>query len=160
MEGDHLWEAIGAIGETVGSIAVIASIICRGLQTRANAKATEGLVRRQIADSSQLAYLTGVDSPEFSSLVVRTFMGDGDLNAAENAQMIRFLSAIFLNFEVAYHQHESGLYAEWETVPARRVCLMFRNGEFARQWWEKSKSDQFSGSFAAAVDTLIARGAD
>jgi len=153
------WDAIGAIGETIGSVAVIASLIYLGVQIRTNAKATEGLVRRQIADSSQLAYLTAVDSPEFSSLVVRALMSDADLESAEESQMIRFISAIFLNFEVAYHQYESGLYDEWETVLTRRVRMMFNNSKFVREWWKDNKSDQFSESFCAAVDDVVARGA-
>jgi hypothetical protein len=153
------WDAIGAIGETIGSVAVIASLIYLGVQTRTSAKATEGLVRRQIADSSQLAYLTAVDSPEFSSLVLRALTSNADLESAERSQMIRFISSIFLNFEVAYHQYESGLYDEWETVLRRRVRAMFKNSKFAREWWEENKSDQFSESFSTAVDELLSPGA-
>jgi hypothetical protein len=149
------WEAISAVGESIGGIAVIASLIYLGLQTRSNAKATEGLVRRQIADSSQLAYLTAVESPEFSSLVTRALMSNSELESDERSQMIRFINAIFLNFEVAYHQYESGLYDEWETVLTRRVQTMFKRSKFVREWWEESKSEQFSKSFSAAVDELV-----
>ena len=69
--------------------------------------------------------------------------------------MIRFINAIFLNFEVAYHQYESGLYDEWETVLTRRVQTMFKRSKFVREWWEESKSEQFSKSFSAAVDELV-----
>ena len=152
------WDAISAIGETVGGVAVVASLIYLGVQTRTSAKATEGLVRSQIADSSQLAYLTAVDSPEFSSLVVRALMSDADLEPAERSQMIRFISSIFLNFEVAYHQYESGLYDEWETVLTRRVRNMLKSSKFVREWWEDNKSEQFSESFCNAVDDLVPRG--
>ena len=53
MGGDHLWEAIGAIGEIVGAIAVVITLLYLASQTRQNTKATHAQATASIASEME-----------------------------------------------------------------------------------------------------------
>jgi hypothetical protein len=148
------WEALGAIGEIGGAIAVVASLVYLGSQIRYSAKATEASIRRDIADAAQQGFLTGVESPEFTLIIRKGFNGE-ELEDTEQFQFLRFVTGVMLNYEVAFHQYLSGLYPEWETYLCRRMLVNFRNSRYTPAWWKHVRETMFSEEFVAEVDRVI-----
>lgn len=50
MGGDHLWDALGAVGELVGAIAVVATLGYLAVQIRQNTNAVKAASHHAITD--------------------------------------------------------------------------------------------------------------
>ena len=143
---------LGAIGELIGSLAVVVTLIYLAKQIRQNTKVSESLVRQHVAESRQTAFFTAVESPAFSELIYRGFSG-GDISIEEAPQFWRFLNGVFLNWEQAYYQYSAGLYSDWETVLEPKIEEIFNTSVFVQDWWRKNRAS-FSHDFAVQSDRL------
>ena len=143
---------LGAIGELIGSVAVVVTLIYLAKQIRQNTKVSESFVRQQVAESAQTAYFTAVESKEFSELIYRGFNG-GEIRDEEVPQFARFLNGIFLNWEQAYYQHSAGLYSDWDSVLKPRIAETLKKSEFVRNWWHQNRA-LFSHDFSNQIDHL------
>src|SRR5678815_5140030 len=99
------WEAIGAIGQIVGAIAVVISLIYVAREVRSRAHATQLASRHSMADifirwSQQLA-----DNQNLRELYYR---GLHDFESVEGAVLVGFgvlMSGLFRLCEEAYYRH-------------------------------------------------------
>ena len=63
------WEAIGAVGELVGGVAVIATLIYLSLQIRQTNKINASSVRQSVYEYTARQMLHGTESSEFHAMI-------------------------------------------------------------------------------------------
>ena len=102
---------LGNIGEFVGSIAVVASLLFVGLQVRQNTNATRATALQMNADY-WLAHFQMLANKEFGDVYSRGALGRQDLDGAEFAQFFFICRATFMGCENQHHQYLSGLLSE------------------------------------------------
>jgi len=86
MEGQMNWEALGAIGDFVGAIGVVVTLVYLSLQIRSSARATEAQVHASLSAEMERVI---VAISENDSLVeaMQTAQGGGDLTAAQRIRL-------------------------------------------------------------------------
>ena len=102
------WEAISAIGQIVGALAVVISLIYLAREVRSSAHATRVASMHSLSDkfnrwSQQLA-----EQPHLSELYYR---GIHDFESLEGAELVRFsviMHPLFRNYEDAYYAKLEG----------------------------------------------------
>ena len=108
MGGDHLWEAIGAIGELVGAAAVVATLAYLAVQTRTNTAAVNRATTQSIlagrAQASQ--FIAGDES--INDLLWKGADTPDQLTAKEWQRFLMICSAVVRPLELAYLDHVSG----------------------------------------------------
>lgn len=145
-------EDLGNLGDFIGGLAVIATLLYLAVQVRQNS---------QMMRASALA-TASVASIEFNQMLgsnaatARVFqVGIEDfasLSNAEQRQFIHLLRACFTSYQFVYQQHLHGLVPEeiWkrELLGIARIL----NRPHVRAWWEGRKTI-FHPEFRAAVES-------
>jgi hypothetical protein len=74
------WEAIGAIGEIVGAIAVFVTLLYLGIQLRLNTRALKSSTFQEISASTAETMQVIASTPGMSELIVKSQAGIGALS--------------------------------------------------------------------------------
>jgi hypothetical protein len=147
------WEAISAIGQIVGAIAVVVSLIYLAREVRSSAHAAQLASRHSMEDifirwSQQLA-----DNQNLRELYYR---GLHDFESLEGTDLVGFAQVmlqLFRAYEEAYYGHLEGdvdprLWRGWE------AAMRDINGYPGVQGWWRSRSHWFHEDFAKHINQL------
>ena len=126
------WEAISAISEIVGAIAVVISLIYVAAQIRQNTKMMRSAAKQGLTEASQNFIYTAIDKSEEW---VKLTTGDDPSTPEEEARMSLMVRAMLRGFESQCYQYESGLLEddEWYALQAAIKDLCSLPG-FNRYW--------------------------
>ncbi len=126
------WEAISAISEIVGAIAVVISLIYVAAQIRQNTKMMRSAAKQSLTEASQNFIYTAIDKSEEW---VKLTTGDDPSTPEEEARMSLMVRAMLRGFESQCYQYESGLLEddEWYALRAAIKDLCSLPG-FNRCW--------------------------
>ena len=151
------WEALGAIGEIVGALAVIATLIYLSLQIRQTNKVNASAVRQSFYDFTARQMLHGTHSLEFHAMLDRACMSENELSPGERFQLIRFFQAVFVGYQCAYFQYRQGALGEEDWKIFRTLLRSFwllRGKELARMWEQFKVGGFLDEEFTAEVERL------
>ena len=147
------WEAISAIGQIVGAVGVIISVIYLALQVRSNARQTRLASMRSMSGAFN-EWLYGLaGNPQIGDLYYR---GMRDFQGIEGADLPRFsalMDSLFRIYEDMYYQKLEGHLDPrvWRGFEAIMRDIIAYSG--AQAWW-RSRSHWFSREFAEYIDEL------
>ena len=146
------WDAIGAIGEILGALAVVTSLLYLATQIRGqNREAKVAAVH----DISQALgnHVSQLQDPEKTELLVEAMSGWDDFSPTSRLRFIGFFIPALRIFEDGYFQWRQGRLEEatWNTMIAQLTDFMDNEG--ARKCWEMRKH-QFREDFVCYVDRL------
>lgn len=155
------WEAMGAIGDLVGGIAVVLSLIYVGYQIRQSSRQIE-LSSRNIEAS--MYHETGDAFSRWMSLVAADeLLADlflrglarEDLSQSEVLRFHFLLNSLLLAYENNYHQFEIGSVrrdALADNLENLRRILTPPGGS---HWWTRWAPETLSPAFRAGVDARL-----
>ena len=148
------WDAVGAVGEIVGAVAVFATLVYLSIQIRQNTKS----VRASALDASITA-LSAIrqstyENPDLSELHLKGSTSPESLSEEEAFRYRLFLHNVFLSF---WHMFTQSRYADlpgdvWEVqkpVIVRVVCSA------GGQWFWQNYKAEFEESFREEVDRIV-----
>ncbi len=131
------WDAIGAIGELVGGIAVIGTLIYLATQIRQNTRINASAIRQSFYDYTTRQMLHGTDSTEYNVVLAKAATTDDELTPGERIQILRLFQAVFVGYQGAYFQHRNKALSDddWKMCRALlRSFWLLPGKEMARQW--------------------------
>ncbi len=137
---------LGALGEFVGAIAVVATLAYLAIQIRQNTRAIRGSAERETVSLQQSALQPVAASLEIADVHGRAIYQFSEMSPAEQVQFHRTMTALFQSFESAYYQHEAnliggGIYARI----VKNIKGWFRFPGVNAWWdtWSPEYSDEF-----------------
>jgi len=145
------WDAIGAIGEIVGAIAVLATLIYLALQIRQNTKAVRLESRNSLQQAWSQVGSMMANSPEITELFIK---GCRDYRALPVADRLRFSSVlqnVLFAIDLQHLQASEGIH---EVTGLERIHSLFRYSG-VRDWWGQNKGF-FRPAFVGVVESVIA----
>ena len=131
---------LGAIGELVGGLAVIGSLLYVGVQIRQSTRATQ-TANHQAGMETWVALTAPLHSdPELSALFTRGLDDAGALTREERIRLHFLLLQLVLFFKDTLDAWEAGILdtptmGRWESFMA---SILVKPG--GRRWWESAKS--------------------
>ena len=134
------WDAIGAVGELLGAVAVVASLGYLAIQVRQNTSSIHAtLFDATSRASSDLLMRLALDREAMSMV----FSGFGNYETLEGEERFRFnfvFIAFFNMYETLYYHRERGMVPEelWQSRIARMHAFLAIEGVAA--WWENNRS--------------------
>ena len=149
------WEAIGAIGQIVGTALVGVTLIYLALQLRQNTsslKSSTFLAISTLMGSTMEVLATHSD---LAPLLIKAQSGLDELSAAERARFGFLMMMAFRRVETVVVQRHLGFIGAELTEGFERSALSALGSNGARQWWEMSKG-AFSNLFSAWADEKLA----
>lgn len=100
------WEAIGAISEGLGAIAVIVSLFYVAVQIRQNTRVMRAAAKQSLTDSSQAYIYKLVDN---SDIWLKLTKGVDAATPDEDVKMSLLVRAMLRGFEAQCYQYDAGL---------------------------------------------------
>lgn len=101
------WEAVAAVSEIVGAIAVVVSLLYVAKQIRAQNRESRIASVHELNESFRNA-ITSFQNPDLADVFVRGKNDFQSLPETERLQFISMIQGIMRVWEDAYHQHQEG----------------------------------------------------
>jgi hypothetical protein len=148
------WEAIGAIGQMVGAIAVVISLIYLAREVRRNARATRHAAMRATLDSFNRLAQQLTQDPDLAGLYCRACDDFEALEAVDRTRFGWFMHQIFRNMEDVYYQNLQG-HLDPHLWRGLEVAMRDMNTAPGVQAWWRSRSHYFGGEeFAKFINQI------
>ncbi len=164
------WDAIGAIGEILGAITVVATLFYLSLQIRQNSaslnRANEFAQASSIHETNAFysqVFSPVIQDPQMASIYYRALAGEV-LDDIEATRFTLFVNNYLIWAEDLYYQQEAqlGFAAIGDSVmllntigPYIRKLLDTASGKL---WWETDAKHHFSPPFFEVVDRVVLNG--
>ena len=148
------WEAIGAIGDAVGGVGVVASLVYLALQTRQNTRAVRSASFHQVADSFSAVSLAVFQDPSLVSLLTRARSDSESFTPEDTARYSFFLLTLFRRAEGMFLQSEQGT-LQRESWHGIHITLENTLGSpSGHRWWSEA-AQRFDPAFRAYVEVEV-----
>lgn len=143
------------LGELVGGIAVVASLVYLAVQIRQNTRTVRGSTLHQNTDLWADIFLR-LAEPSTAQAYVAGMAGSPDIRRLHYTQFFFICRAMFLGYENQFYQMRQGvLDAETYAGYQRSISSQFLAFRGFRLWWQQSRS-VFTAAFVAHIDAMIA----
>jgi hypothetical protein len=147
------WEAIGAISEIIGAIAVVASLVYLATQVRQSTKVARSATRQAIAESAQRLGQDLIDDTGMAEIFVRHISGE-ELSAVENIRLQARCYRDMRHWENIHYQMSEGLMSEEQWHGFRKNLQILFGIKAYREYWDH-ESGLYSESFRKEVEAVI-----
>ena len=148
------WEAIGAIGEIVGAIAVVLTLGYLAVQIRQNTRAVRAASHHAVTDSfNRINAVIGADA-SVGRIVRIGRTGIDNLTEDEQVSLGYLYLSFFRVFETLHYQHEIGTVDEQSFQSEERSLYAALSYPGVREWWLVNTYG-FSPGFRSHVDQVI-----
>lgn len=148
---------LGAIGDLIGGVAVVVTLVYLALQIKQNTKVHASLIRQNFYDSTQQQILHAVESPDFNALITRSWSSDEVLSPGEQTQVWRHMQGVLIGYQGAFEQYKSGALpkADWDLVKLMLRTFWLFEGRAKNDAWEAMKHGRFfNDDFLAEMESL------
>ena len=140
------WDAIGAVGEIIGALAVVISVVYLASQIRLGyVQQDQNNAIAQSAAESDLHFryqdLIGrmLEKPGLREIVIRGLHDYDKLSREEKGRFITWISPLVVHFDVVLRQHRRGLADEDYLEEFRLMTLSLVSTKGGREWWAENK---------------------
>ncbi len=143
------------VGELLGGIAVVASLVYLAVQIRQNTRTVRGSTLHHNTELWNSMFFR-LAEPGTAQAYVAGMAANRDIRPLHYTQFFFVCRAMFLAFENQYYQMRQGV-LDPETYAAyqRSISTQFLAFPGFRVWWRQSRS-VFSPPFVAHIDAMIA----
>ena len=134
------WDAIGAVGETLGAVAVLVTLVYLAIQVRSTRNAWQRQNERELLKGITLSSQLLVEQPEMAEIL---WKGQDTLDDLDDVEKLRFHQWHYLwitNIDQAIRDQKLGGFADDEQLKISLEALATAlRPKGSRSWWEASK---------------------
>ena len=160
-EVEMTFQDLGDIGEFVGAIGVVASLIYLALQIRQssrqiseNTNSVLGSVESQDARASSDFLQALADDPALGRVWRLGHSEPSKLSNDESTQFVMLMGSAFYRLAGSFAQYRRGLLSEDSWEPYDRLISRYLDSPAVMEWWTRGDVP-FAKSFIAYVDARI-----
>lgn len=146
------WEAVAAISQALGAIAVVLTVVYLAVQIRKNRIATESHTYYLATAAGAQTAASIAASAELSRIYQNGLTSPDQLGEHESFRFALLLISQFRRYENLFFQHRSGMIDEDYWIAQRENILWFFHRPGVQIWW-KEKRLTFSQSFRAFLES-------
>ena len=148
------WDALGAIAEMIGGIAVLITLVYLAVQVRhANRIQRQTLLSNQTAHWVANCQTIGAH-PELNRAWHKALRG-ADLTQEERWQWSILLYGVILDFEEMYFLHKEGYEYEFRWQSIQRALRNYLNTPAGGRWWGAVKHLYFDPEVVDYIDSSV-----
>ena len=147
-------QALGALGEIFGALAVFASLVYLAIQTKQNTRALRSAAFHQVRESFSDVSLAVVQDPTLIHLLQRTQADDPGLSAEDIARFGYFLTTFLRRGESAYYQSYQGALENESWLGINRTIVRVLSNRYGQAFWE-TESVRFTSEYVAVINRSL-----
>ena len=147
---------LGALGEFIGSIAVLITLIYLAVQIRQNSRNVQSqTINSQATQLQKFAEIQAI--PDVMAALKRVYVDREKRPDFTDATLIEayLLSGLFYA-QAQYLHKAAGLITDTEWKPAENFMATLFGTEYAKLWWKEHGSQVFDEGFVREVDRIAA----
>ena len=150
------WDAIGAIGEIVGAIAVIVTLIYLAIQIRDSARASRSAAVTDATTAMQAFYQELGSNPKTSQLFLRALTVPDSLSRDDEFQYLMMMHSCFLGFQRSFFLAQEGTLDEGlrDSIGTAVNAVNHLPGIYL--YWKQRRA-YFQPEFITWVESLLQR---
>jgi hypothetical protein len=137
---------LGSIGELLGSIAVLISLVYLAIQVKRNTETARTSTYQSVVSEFSALNHAMAGTPDLSMLFVDAMENFAALKTDEKARMSQIFFVLFRNFENMYYQYSKGYLDDDVWMGWKRLMLTYHARPGFQTWWAV-RSDTFSPLF-------------
>jgi hypothetical protein len=150
-------EQWGAIGEVIGAVAVVCSLLYVGLQMRQNSKSVRSATATAATEISNNVYTPVIRDPELAEIAIRGLNDPNELNSVEMHRFTAHWHNSFIVLQNWFYQWREGnldgdIWAGWSQV----FCDLYTTPGI-KQFWERRKG-YFAAPFITYCESTLFQG--
>ena len=154
------WEAIGAVGEIIGGVAVIASLLFVGYQLRQGQNVERANAQREILKQGRDWFALTREDPELHD-TVRSLIYDYDKGSAREQHLFYSWFWDYLQvFEQAYYMHRDGFLNDASFEGAATAAISLINTPGGNSCWNHAKEIWGEDARSYTIERLRTTGGD
>jgi len=146
------WEAVGAIGEVLGALAVIATLLYLALQIRQNTKAIRGATLNAITEHKQFELRW---SSDIATAWRKSLSEPENLTEDESWQMAEWMTSSFVARQNEYFQFKQGLIDDDTWAASKNIIGLALASNWSRNWWKEFGPIAFTEPFVTMVNEVL-----
>jgi hypothetical protein len=144
------WDAIGAIGEIIGAIAVVITLLYLAVQLRQNTRSTEHSIKRGVHSDARAWLDKLIENPELTDLY-RAGMNGDELSSSDRLRFSMLLDQLFSHWDHAY------AFDAFDFVDNSHIHGVLAKPGGASHWKRAlSRIHSFHPGFVEHVNTILA----
>jgi hypothetical protein len=145
------WDAVSAVAEVIGALAVVSTLIYLAVQTKHNALAVNQSAQQAMVAEMGAAMGSLFANPEGAEIWLKGIASYSSLTAVEKVQLTSLFHQFARTSEQAYYSFRVGtLDAEiWEGLEANVLEVFSSPG--MQEWWSL-RSHWYSEAFQSLID--------
>lgn len=147
------WEAVSAIGQVVGAVAVVISLVYLAAQIRDNTRSTRSATRQSIVDSIVSVNLAMAQSDAIAR-ALRSNLDGRPLAPHEALQQLAHCYACMRTWENVHFQYRSGMLSDEDWSGFRQNVKALMQVPAFRDFWERER-EVFSQAFRREVTAVL-----
>lgn len=153
QEEAHVVDKLNTWLSVLANLGVVVGIFFLIVEIRQNTEALRAETHLAMFQGAQQELFVTVEHPDLVAIVA-----DAGTPATfeDMARMDSFLAAAMNARQYAWRQWRSGVLDEESWEGERNIIALLLGSERTRHWWERLGRVQFSPSFAALVDEIVA----
>ena len=153
------WEAVGAVGELIGAVTVVITLLYLAIQIRQNSQAVKNSAAQALLSELNDSLRVASSEPTTARAVILGQTLFEELSEEGRAQFITWIFAWMRTIEQAYFQYVQGSIEEeiWEGQMAHLRQLI--HAPAVKEWWSRRRFF-FSQRFQNYVDEIGTLGDD
>ena len=151
------WDALGAIGELVGAVAVVVTLIYVARQIHQVNAQSQASARYSFIEAYSDMNTSISNNRELASVFRRGFAGE-ELDEDERMQFFTLVGQFLNTWSVLFDLHREGLLPENQWVMVRKDIISLFSEPGGRAFWERVGRLGVHEAFRDAVDEALESG--
>lgn len=143
----------GALGELIGGVAVIATLIYLAVQIRQNTAMITAQAVQASVDATQRVLLFRAENPELR-VILRKARADEQLSRDEYEILASYLQAVFMNFQARLQHNVRGVFDASVNESYELILRDYLDSAYVRRWWAFTR-ELYGADFRQHCDALI-----
>lgn len=146
---------LGALGEFMGGVAVLVTLVYLAVQIRQSRKLAETSVHVALA-ANVATELQAIIPADMADILARSLDDPASLTSRERVALDCWWGLYVNNRQSEYREHGLGLYSAEAWDGFQHMLQEDLSPRFARNWWLETGRYRVQRSFREFVDSLIA----
>jgi len=145
------WDVLGAVGDFVGGIAVVISLIYVGFQVRQNSnsvRAASHIAIKQLTTEITNQICTG----DMARVYVQGLKDSAGLAVEDRVRFNSLILSLFGAYEAEFYQRHFGTIPSELQSPSRQQAQFHLRQPGVRHWWDNGGRLRFSRQFVDSVE--------
>lgn len=149
------WQAIAAVAEAVGAIAVVASLLYLAVQVRQNTRQSRLGAQQAMVAELGMALQAQAQDREFASLLAKGLQNLGSLDPVEKVRFLSHIGHLLRLYEAVFFYHQEGTLDDriWKGFEAAIADVMSYPGMQAAVAMRRHHLSDAFGSYVTSLAT-------